>query len=158
MNKNLYNRKAKLPESLKKHLEDSFNAITADSNVEGFNRNQDLRNDGFVTYQQIKRIKNWFDTFNGNKEDAPFILNGGDRMNRWCDTVLDHWRTGDKLGKKVKSETGMDNQFIDNHSKDGLNTTPGSKHEKGMNKYDSAVTEEIKKINKLMTEFYGNSN
>jgi hypothetical protein len=150
VNKNLYNRKAKLPESLMKHLEDSFKGIEGDSNLEGFNRNQELRDKGFATYQQIKRIKNWFNSYNGNKEDAPFILNGGDRMNRWCDSVLNHWRTSDKLGKQVKSDTGMQNQFIDDHSKDGFNITPGSKHETGINKYDTAVTEEIKKINKLM--------
>ena len=115
MNSNLYNRNAKLPEDLIKHLKQCFSSVDGNSNTEGYNRNKEIVSKGYVTYQQIKRIKNWFDTFNGNKEDAPFILNGGDRMNRWCDTVLDHWRTGDKLGKKVKSETGMDNQFIDNH-------------------------------------------
>ena len=91
MNKTLYNRKAKLPETLMKHLEQSFSALESDSNIEGHNRNKELRENGFVTYQQLKRMKNWFETYSGKKEDAPFILNGGDRMNRWCDHVLNHW-------------------------------------------------------------------
>jgi hypothetical protein len=35
--------------------------VEADSNTEGFNRNQELRESGVATYQQIKRIKNLFD-------------------------------------------------------------------------------------------------
>ncbi len=65
MNKNLYDRKAKIPDSLMKHLKDCFNSVSADSNTEGYNRNQDLVNNGHATYQQIKRIKNWFQTFSG---------------------------------------------------------------------------------------------
>jgi hypothetical protein len=75
VNSNLYNRKAKLPNELIKHLKKNASSVSADSNTEGFNRNQDLVDGGIVTYQQIKRMKNWFDEFNGNKEDAPFILN-----------------------------------------------------------------------------------
>ena len=75
MNSNLYDRKAKLPKSLIKHLEECGGMVEADSNTEGFNRNNELRESGVVTYQQIKRIKNFFDNFEGNKEDTPFILN-----------------------------------------------------------------------------------
>ena len=150
MNSDLYNKTAKLPESLIKHLNDSFGSINTDSSVEGFKRNKELRETGIATYQQIKRIKNWFDSYSGKKEDAPFILNGGDRMNTWCNHVLNHWRDSIEGGKQIKSDTGMQNQFIDNHQKTGINVTPGSKHEKGINKFDTAVTLEIRKINKLM--------
>lgn len=145
MNKNLYDRKAKLPESLRKHLEDSFNSIQADNNIEGFNRNQELRETGIASYQQLKRIKNWFDGFQGKKEDAPFILNGGDRMNQWCNHVLDHWRAVDHGGKKRKMDGGMENQFIDNHEKNGLTMNPHDKHEKGINKFDTSIQESITK-------------
>jgi len=150
VNKELYDRKAKLPESLVNHLKKSFEMVESDSNVEGHNRNQEITENPVITYQQIKRIKNWFDSYNGNKEDAPFILNGGDRMNKWCDHVLDHWRKTIESGKQIKMDTGMSNQFIKTHEKDGLPQTPGQKHEKGLNKYDVAVTENIKLINKLI--------
>ena len=152
MNKDLYNRKVKLPDTLINHLGKSFEMVEADSNVEGYNRNKDLRNEPVLTYQQLKRIKNWFDSYNGNKEDAPFILNGGDRMSKWCNHVLDHWRKTLESGKQIKMDTGMENQFIKNHEKDGLPQTPGQKHEKGLNKYDVAVTENIKLINKLIKD------
>lgn len=145
MNKNLYDRKAKLPITLVKHLENSFNSVEADTNIEGFNRNQELRETGIASYQQLKRIKNWFDGYQGKKEDAPFILNGGDRMQKWCNHVLDHWRNVDMAGKKIKSDGGMENQFIDSHEKNGLIINPHDKHEKGINKFDTSIQESITK-------------
>jgi len=150
MNKDLYNRKAKLPESLKNHLQKSFEMVEGDSNTEGYNRNKELRETGIMGYPVLKRVKNWFDSYDGNKEDTPFILNGGDRMQKWCGHVLNHWRDSLESGKKIKMDTGMDNQYIDNHTKDGIVVNPGDKHEKGINKYDTAVTEQIKQINSIM--------
>ena len=149
MNKDLYHRKAKLPESLKSHLQKSFEMVEGDSNTEGYNRNKELRETGIVSYPVLKRIKNWFDSYNGDGKDSPYILNGGDRMNKWCDHVLDGWRSRLEKGKSVKSDTGMENQHIKNHEKDGIVVNPHDKHEKGINKFDTAITEEIKKINQL---------
>jgi len=149
MNKDLYHRKAKLPESLKNHLQKSFEMVEGDSNTEGYNRNKQLRETGIVSYPVLKRIKNWFDSYSGDGKDSPYILNGGDRMNKWCDHVLDGWRNGLEKGKSVKSDTGMENQHIKNHKKDGIVVNPHDKHEKGINKFDTAITEEIKKINQL---------
>jgi hypothetical protein len=146
MNSDLYNRTAKLPESLIKHLNDSFSTINVDSNVEGFKRNKELRETGTATYQQIKRIKNWFDGYSGDKKDAPFILNGGDRMKKWCDEVLRVWRDGDKSGKEIKSDTGMMNQHIDSHEKNSFNL-----NDKHNSTSDSLKVEgEIERINKLI--------
>lgn len=149
MNKDLYHRKAKLPDSLKNHLQKSFEMVEGDSNTEGYNRNKELRETGIVSYPVIKRIKNWFETYNGDGKDSPYILNGGDRMSKWCDHVLDGWRKSLDNGKTVKSDTGMENQFIDSHEKDGIVVNPHDKHEKGINKFDTSVTEEIKKINQI---------
>lgn len=149
MNKELYNRKAKLPESLKNHLQKSFEMVEGDSNTEGYNRNKELRETGIMGYPVLKRVKNWFDSYQGDGKDAPYILNGGDRMHKWCNHVLDHWRGALEQGKSIKSNTGMENQHIDTHEKDGIVVNPHDKHEKGINKFDTAITEEIKKINQL---------
>ena len=149
MNKDLYHRKAKLPESLKNHLQKSFEMVEGDSNTEGYNRNKELRETGIISYPVLKRVKNWFDSYQGDGKDAPFILNGGERMNKWCNHVLDHWRSSLESSKKIKGDTGMENQYIDNHEKDGIVVNPHDKHERGINKYDTSVTEEIKKINQL---------
>ena len=149
MNSQLYNRNAKLPDSLIKHLEKCFNSIESDSNIEGHTRNKDLRSKGIATYQQIKRIKNWFDSYSGNKKDAPFILNGGDRMNVWCDEVLNVWRNSTEGGKEIKKDTGMMNQYNDPHSKDNLNIA--DKHSSTVDNLKvESLKEEINKINKLI--------
>jgi len=147
MNKQLYNNIAILPKSLIDHLNDCFNSVGGDVNTEGWKRNQELRQNKQITYQQIKRVKNWFDSYNGNKEDAPFILNGGDRMKNWCDEVLRVWRDTTNSSKKHKSDAGMQNQYIDNHYKLGIgtenNTTADKLKVEGLN-------EELLKINKLI--------
>ena len=146
MNSQLYNNIAILPQSILDHLNDCFNSVQADSNIEGFNRNQELRQTKSATYQQIKRIKNWFDNYNGNKEDAPFILNGGDRMKNWCDEVLKVWRSNLEGGKKIKSDAGMMNQYNDSHEKNNFNMN--NSHQSTADSLQ--VNEELKRINKLM--------
>lgn len=149
MNKNLYDRIAIIPDSLVKHLEDCFNSVNGNQNIEGYNRNQQLRQGKQATYQQIKRIKSWFDNFSGKKEDAPFVLNGGDRMKLWCDEVLRVWRENDKGGKKIKMDAGMQNQFIDDHQKDQMIKNPLDSHSKTNSDIDVRVQEEFNKMNKL---------
>lgn len=146
MNNNLYDRIAIVPHSLVKHLNDCFGSVQGDNNVEGYKRNQDLRKSKQVTYQQIKRIKNWFDGYGGNKEDAPFILNGGDRMKQWCDEVLRVWRDNDKSSKTIKMDTGMQNQFLSSHEKNSFNLN--DKHTTTVD--NLKVTENINQINKLI--------
>ena len=71
-------------------------------------------------------------------------------MEKWCDSVLDHWRKTLDIGKKAKSAGGMENEYIKYHTKDGIVVNPGKKHEKGINKFDTSVTEQIKQINNIM--------
>ena len=147
MNSKLYNSLVMIPDSLLKHLNDSFNATEGDTNTEGWKRNQELRQQKQITYQTIKRVKNWFDTYSGNKEDAPFILNGGDRMKRWCDESLRVMRDGISDSKKLKSDSGMANQYIDTHYKLGISdqnaTTVQQLAVEGL-------SEEVMRINKLI--------
>jgi hypothetical protein len=149
MNKNLYDRIAIIPDSLVKHLNDCFTSVQGNQNIEGYNRNQQLRQTKQATYQQIKRIKSWFDNFSGKKEDAPFILNGGDRMKIWCDEVLRVWRENDKSGKKIKMDAGMQNQFIDDHEKNNLITNPLASNTKTNSDIDVRMKEEFDIMNKL---------
>jgi len=81
VNSNLYNKEQKLPEDVINNLQVCFiNFEDVDKNTDGYKRNQELRKSGFVTYQQLKRIKNFFDNYQGHHDEAPYILNGGDYM------------------------------------------------------------------------------
>ena len=147
MNSKLYNNVVMIPNSLLKYLNDCFNSTNGDTNTEGWKRNQELRQQKQITYQQIKRIKNWFDGYSGNKEDAPFILNGGDRMKIWCDEALKTMRDTTNSSKKIKSDTGMQNQYLSAHYKLGI----GTQHATTAQQLSvEGVNEEILKINKLI--------
>ena len=125
----------------------------ADENTEGFNRNKELQGQKFISYKQLKRIKNFFDTFKGNHKDPSFILNGGVEIKNWVNNELRRMRDYVKNTKKNKMNTGMMNQFLDPHEKkDFTNVRPSQKHLKTVDKYDAAVTESLRRINEIMSK------
>lgn len=154
MNKDLYGKNIILPEKIINHLDKSFsNAKGSSESNEGYKRNKELRNKGKITYQGLKRIKNWFDNFNGNPNDLSYILNGGDYMKSWVNHQLESMRNNVYMTKKNKSDSGMENQFISQHNKDNINNLnrPSKSHSKNdLIDYDSAVTESLKRINDLI--------
>ena len=125
----------------------------ADANTEGYNRNKELQSQKFITYKQLKRIKNFFDNFKGNHKDPSFILNGGVEIKNWVNDELRKMRDYVKNTKTNKMNTGMVNQFIDPHQKkDFTNVRPSQVHSKTSEKYDTAVTESLKRINELISK------
>ena len=71
-------------------------------------------------------------------------------MKGWVDGALSFLRDSVYTTKHNKSETGMENQHIKNHEKDYTNVRPSQKHKSTLQKYDTAVTESLKRINNLM--------
>ena len=138
---------------MKEHLKSTFSSVNgADQNTEGYNRNQELQGQSSITYQQLKRIKNFFDNFNGIPNEPSYILNGGEKMKGWVDGALRFLRDSIHDTKHNKSETGMQNQHIQSHEKDLTNVRPSQSHKSTLQKYDTAVTESLKRINNLMNK------
>lgn len=109
MNSQLYNKNIELPEEVKQYLEDCFHHVgETDPNIEGFKRNKELRDSGYVTFQQLGRMKNWFDTYTGDKTDKPFILNGADYVRNWVETTMEDLRKGGKLRDNINKEVMPD--------------------------------------------------
>ena len=154
MNKNLYDKEIEFPSHLQKHIKICFAKVkNADENVEGFKRNKELQNKNFISYKQLKRIKNFFDNFKGNQNDVSFILNGGVEMKNWVNNELRRMRENLKTTKTNKMNTGMMNQFIDSHEKkDFTNVRPSQEHSKTVDKYNVSVTESLKRINELISK------
>jgi hypothetical protein len=153
VNKDLYGKQIPLTEKMKNYLETCFNkAKGASERTEGYKRNQTLRNSDSVSYQQLKRIKNWFDNYNGDPNTNEYLLNGGDYMKNWVNQILQSERNNVYQGKKIKSDAGLSNQFIMPHEKNNLNTInrPTQSHKNSVEKYDTAVTESLKRINELI--------
>lgn len=154
MNKDLYDIEIEFPKEKREHMKLSFQKVpNADPNGEGYKRNKELQNKKFITYKQLKRIKNFFDNFKGNHKESEFILNGGVEIKNWVDNELRKMRENPKITKRNKMDTGMQNQFIKPHEKkDFTNVRPSQKHLSTMQKYDAAVTESLKRINDLISK------
>ncbi len=151
MNKELYGNTVPLPENVVNYLQQCFDAASGDESVEGFKRNKELREKGEITYQQLKRMKNWFDNFNGHENDKPFILNGGHYVKNWVDNTLTSMRDGNRLGKEIKSVV-LPNQFNQEHQKDDLSSLnrPSKSHDSTVGQYNLEITESLNRINDLI--------
>ena len=151
MNKELYGQIIKLPEELVEYLQKCFEQVpNSDSTVEGHKRNIFLRDKGQVTFQQLERIQNWFKYFDGKKEDAPYVLNGGDYMNNWVSTTIDGLRRGTQTPQITQDvmPDDVNDELIDNIGWLS-NMSRESKSHKGYND-DIKITENLKRINDIM--------
>ena len=154
MNKSLYDNEIEFPSDKREHMKKSFHMVkNADENTEGYKRNKELQDQKFITYKQLKRIKNFFDNFVGNHNEPSFVLNGGVEMKNWVNNELRRMREFVKTTKKHKMDTGMLNQFNKSHEKkDFTNVRPSQKHKSTVEKYDTAVTESLRRINELISK------
>ena len=152
MNKEIYDKEIELPENYREHLKVCFQKVeNPDKHGEGFKRNQELQNQRFIGYPQLKRIKNFFDGFTGNQEDPEFVLNGGFEMKNWVNNELRKMRDYTKMTKRNKMDAGMTNQFIKPHGKEDFNNVrPSQVHSRTVDQYNAAVTESLRRINELI--------
>jgi hypothetical protein len=152
VNSNLYGEIIYLPKELLDHLTVCFEKTpNADSNVEGFLRNKELRDSGYLTYQQMGRIKNWFDNYSGDGKDAPYILNGSDYMRNWVNLTLDSMRNADNLKTQVRNDYHP--EPVDQNLKDDMGwladlNRPSKEHKSSVD--DLKITEDLKRINEIM--------
>jgi len=154
MNSDLYGKTFVLPEEVVNYLQQCFDAAKgASQSNQGYRRNIELRNSKEVTYQQLKRMKNWFDGFDGDRDDLEYILNGGDYVKNWVNNTLESKRNDVDLGKEIKSAV-LPNQYIDTHEKNDLASMnrPSERHKSAVNKYDTAISENLKRINDLISK------
>ena len=65
------------------HLNRIYKAYKGPKNAEGYQRLEELvsktesKDDSKISYEQLKLMKNFFDSYTGNKKDTPYLLNGG---------------------------------------------------------------------------------
>ena len=154
MNKDLYGKNIPIPKEVVEYLNKCFeSAKGASETTEGYKRNQELRESGEISYQQLKRIKNWFDSFKGMDSDLPFILNGGYYVKEWVNQCLDSMRDDVHSLKKNRS-IALSNQFIQPHEKNNLKNMNrlAKSHHSNTNDFNVAITESLKRINELINK------
>jgi len=147
VNKDLYGHHYHIPPHILEILRNSISKYSNQS-VENVKRAKELSETGYATYQQLKRIKNWFDS-NGNTSSPEYHILGGGTFKGWVEHQLKSSREGKRLPKQIKSDAAMDNQFISTHTKnDDLRTDfrPSHSHKK-ISQRISGISEEIEQIN-----------
>jgi hypothetical protein len=152
VNSNLYNKTIELPKEVLEYLQTCFDHIpNSDSTIEGHKRNQELRDTGYVTYQQLGRIKNWFDNYDGDGTDAPYILNGADYMKNWVEATIQDLRKQDGLSDRMDQEImpePIDNELMDNLGPIADMLRPSKEH--STFSQDVRIKEDLDRINDLM--------
>ena len=133
MNKELYEKQYEIPSDVLSKLE-PFKSEKTIAN---------LLSKGKITYSNIKKIIH--DMENGKIDNL-----GGNDFKSWLSQTLGSDRTRVSNSKKIKSDGGMENQYIKSHEKNNVNVRPSKKHEKSVNKYDTAVLESLQRINEIM--------
>ena len=123
MNKDLYGKTYKVPDNHLKNL----NKYGSEETI------KNILNKGEVSYSNMKKIKNRME--NGEKDKL-----GGDSFYNWINQSLGSDRSGLETTKKSESLV-MNNRYMKPHAKDSLNT---------IEKYDSSITESLKRINEIM--------
>ena len=152
MNSELYGKTYTVPQDVVEYLEQCREAVgEVDETTEGFKRNKDLREKKTITYQQLKRMKNWFDNFDGHQDEPSHILNGGHYVKNWVNSTLKGDRDSINTSKQSKSEV-LPNQYINPHEKNGVKdmNRPSQSHSSSINKFDASITESLKRINVLI--------
>lgn len=144
MNKELQNKKFRIPSEVLKHLNETLKKM---SHVEGMGmkRLRRLVSEKMMTYQQLKRLL--YDFKQINREDNPdsYELNGGDTMFKWANETLSNARKEVEQRKKSSQRAadltpGKKNAYRKTHEKNG--DTPSVDV--------SRLSEEIKKFSKLI--------
>ena len=101
-NQELYDKTYSVPSDVLKSIQAT---LVSNSNGEGVKRAKYLLKNGIITYQAMKRLKNFFDYFNPNTQDkTQYALAGGDLMKAFVETTLNADRHAVASSKKIKQD------------------------------------------------------
>ena len=102
MNQYLEDKRYKIPSEVLKGIQ---TALVSNPNNNGVKRAKFMLKNGYMTYQALKRLKNFFDYFNPQTDDpTQFNLAGGQLMKAFIETTLDQDRAGVKRSKDVRRD------------------------------------------------------
>lgn len=77
-----------------------------------------------ISYENMKKIKSFFDNYDGDGTDEEYKNKGGERMKNWINNTLSDSRDSIYYEKKSRMDAGEENQFIKTHTKDKDNANP----------------------------------
>jgi 8-oxo-dGTP pyrophosphatase MutT (NUDIX family) len=105
MNQELYGKQYSVPPEVLKSLQAT---LITNPTGEGIKRAKYMLKNGSVTYQELKRLKNFFDYFNPETQNKmQYALAGGDLMKQFIETTLNRDRAAVKTSKEVKQDMNV---------------------------------------------------
>lgn len=156
MNSNLYGKYFSIPDDVRNHLVAMYQQHgAAGQGGDGYQRNRQLQNSPSLSYQQAKRIKNFFDSYKGDQNGPDFNLNGGIKMKQFVESILSGARRGLEMTDKNKRETGMqmDREYISKLP--NMNISPSKEHKAGPEKHmNEQAVQSLKRINEIMEKLW----
>jgi len=99
MNSQLYGKTYEIPEHLMKLINSK---LMSAPNNKGIRRAKNLIKTGALSYQQMKRIKNFYDHMDGENDKNQFDLMGGEHMKKFIEKTLQSERTRTSNSKEIK--------------------------------------------------------
>jgi polyhydroxyalkanoate synthesis regulator phasin len=150
VNKDLKHDKYVLPDEIKNIL--TYKIKNMSSSDKGYKRCNTLVDDGYLTYPQAKKFKYELEN---ELEGGDYDNVGGDTMLDFINGSLTNRRDGVHSAKKIKMDSGMENQFKKSHTKDGSKNPTKVRKVKVATKSDDimnnrAIYEEIDRIKQLI--------
>src|ERR1035437_9088416 len=104
-NQELYGKQYSVPPEVLKNIQAT---LITNPTGEGIKRAKYMLKNGSVTYQELKRLKNFFDYFDINTGDkTQYALAGGDLMKQFIETTLNQDRAGVKRSKEVRQDMNV---------------------------------------------------
>ncbi|MFW6242723.1 MAG: NUDIX hydrolase [bacterium] len=97
MNKDLYDNKYKVPDKILKYIKKQ---LSKHPHGDGIKRAKNILKSGDITYQSLKRLKNFYDNYHGENPQQ-YELSGGDLMKKFV---------YDKL-RNERSKTNIHNKY-----------------------------------------------
>ena len=123
-NRELKHRFFPLGKNIRQHLQNTLDGYEGDRTINGFKRlNNILSMENGIAYNEMKRLKNFFDNYQGTPNSIEYILNGGEPMRLWINATLNRATKGVEDFKTAKKEAGIPNAYIRPHEKDRQNKT-----------------------------------
>ncbi|MFW6246996.1 MAG: NUDIX hydrolase [bacterium] len=104
-NSELYNKSYRIPSEVLNRIN---SVLVSNPHGEGVKRAKNMLKNGSITYQAMKRLKNFFDYYNPKKDKLQYELAGGDLMKSFVDRTLNAERDATNRGDDIKRDLNVD--------------------------------------------------
>lgn len=106
-----------IPDELLSKLKSILNSFNGNESTKGYSRLKNLVDNGELSYEQMKRIKHFFDYAKPDDNITEYRLNGGESMKKWVDDNLNGEREKIDHHKEIRKDQGEKNMYRKEHTK-----------------------------------------